>query len=121
MFNLQLTADQIQFRDTIRSFVKNEIKPLATSPQRLEPFSKPLLRDCMDKASELGLRTILLSDEKGGIGADLMTACIVLEELAAGDVDVAMTIGETALIGNLLFDYWTVKDQEELFLERLLI
>lgn len=118
MFNLQLTADQIQFRDTIRSFVKNEIKPLATSPRRLEPFSKPLLRDCMDKASELGLRTILLSDEKGGIGADLMTACIVLEELAAGDVDVAMTIGETALIGNLLFDYWTVKDQEELFLER---
>ena len=117
MFNLQLTADQIQFRDTIRSFVKNEIKPLATSPQRLEPFAKPLLRDCIDKASELGLRTILLSEERGGIGADLMSACIVLEELAAGDIDVAMTIGETALIGHLLFDHWTIKDQQESFLE----
>ena len=118
MFNLQLTADQLQFRDTIRNFVKNEIKPLATHPQRLEPFAKPLLRDCMDKASELGLRSILLSEEKGGIGADLMTACIVLEELAAGDVDVAMTIGETALIGHLLFDKWITKDQEKSLLER---
>ena len=117
MFNLQLTADQIQFRDTIRTFVKKEIKPLATSPQRLEPFAKPLLRDCIDKASELGLRTILLSEERGGIGADLMSACIVLEELAAGDIAVARTIGETALIGHLLFDHWTIKDQQESFLE----
>ena len=31
MFNLQLTADQLQFRDTIRNFVKNEIKPLPLS------------------------------------------------------------------------------------------
>ena len=116
MFNLHLTSDQLQFRDSIRYFVKNEIKPLATHPQRLEPFAKPLLRDCMDKASELGLRSILLSEEKGGIGADLMTACIVLEELAAGDVDVAMTMGETALIGHFLFDHWIVKDQEESFL-----
>ena len=80
MYNLHLTPEQIEFRDTMRNFAANEIKPAAVDPQRLEPLAKPLLRDCLDKASELGLRTLLLSEEAGGVGADMMTACIVFEE-----------------------------------------
>jgi hypothetical protein len=57
MFDLNLTADQIEFRDTVRDFVQNEVKPAALLPARLEPFEKPLLSDLLDDASRMGLRT----------------------------------------------------------------
>lgn len=118
MFNLHLTAEQIEFRDTLRSFATNEIRPAAIHPDRLEPFEKPLMRGLLDQASELGLRALTLSEDAGGVGADTLTTCIVLEELATGDVDIATTLGQTALLGGLLFDTWTTADQRERFLPR---
>ena len=116
MFNLHLTPEQIEFRDTVRSFVKNEISPAVADPKRLEPFAKPLLKECLDKASELGLRTLTLSDELGGVGADTMTSCIIFEELAKGDVDLATVISQTAFTGSLLFNEWAVQAQRDNFL-----
>src|SRR5688572_5008223 len=104
MFDLNLTADQIEFRDTVRDFVQNEVKPAALLPTRLEPFEKPLLADLLDYASRMGLRTLSLSEAAGGAGADTLTSCIVLEELAAGDVDIAMTLATTQALGRTLFE-----------------
>ena len=120
MFNLHLTAEQIEFRDTVRSFAMNEIRPLAIHPERLEAVNKPLLRVLLDKASELGLRTLTLSEESGGVGADTMTSCIVFEELAAGDVDIAIMLGQTSLLGDLLFDSWMENDQKVSFLPQFI-
>jgi alkylation response protein AidB-like acyl-CoA dehydrogenase len=103
MYSLYLTAEQLEFRDTVRDFVEREIKPAALHPDRLQPFEKPLLADLLEKASQMGLRTLALSEEAGGAGADTLTACIVLEELAAGDVDIAAALGQTALLGRELF------------------
>ncbi|MBT7030541.1 MAG: hypothetical protein HN970_06680 [Rhodospirillaceae bacterium] len=118
MFNLHLDAEQIEFRDTVRSFAANEIRPVAIHPDRLEPFAKPLMMDLLGQASELGLRVLTLSEAAGGVGADTLTSCIVLEEMAAGDVDIAVTLGETDLLGHLLFDNWMTPDQSERFLKR---
>ena len=110
MFNLHLSAEQIEFRDTIRSFAANEIKAASILPARLEPFEKPLMRDLLSAVSELGLRSLTLSEENDGVGTDTLTSCIVLEELAAGDIDIAVALGQTALIGQLLFDKWATKN-----------
>ena len=40
MFDLRLTAEQLEFRDTVRDFVDHEVKPAALNPARLEPFEK---------------------------------------------------------------------------------
>ncbi len=104
MFDLNLTPDQIEFRDTVRDFVLNEVKPAAILPARLEPFAKPLLFGLLDDASRMGLRTLSLSEAAGGAGADMLTTCIVLEELGAGDVDLAMTLGLTQGLAHALFD-----------------
>jgi hypothetical protein len=53
----------------------------------------------------MGLRTLALPEDAGGAGADTLTACIVLEELAAGDVDIAAALGQTALLGRELFGH----------------
>ena len=44
------------------------------------------------KASQMGLRTLALPEDLGGVGADALTCCIVTEELAAGDPDVAAVL-----------------------------
>jgi alkylation response protein AidB-like acyl-CoA dehydrogenase len=103
MYDLRLTPDQLEFRDTVRDFVDNEVKPAALSPKRLEPFEKPLLKDALGKASQMGLRALALSEDVGGAGADALTVCIVLEELGAGDVDVAVVLGQTATLARTLF------------------
>ena len=51
MYDLRLTPEQVEFRDTVRDFVENEVRPAAHAPKRLEPFEKPLLKDILDKAS----------------------------------------------------------------------
>ena len=116
MYNLNLTAEQLEFRDTVRDFVDREVKPVALLPARLEPFEKPLLTDLLDQASQMGLRTLALSEEAGGAGADGLTSCIVLEELAAGDVDIAVVLGQTAMLGRVLFDQLMTPGQRKRFL-----
>ena len=104
MYNLHLSAEPLEFRDTVRDFVTQEIKPVALKPERLEPFEHPLLTEILDKASQMGLRTMALSEDNGGAGADHLTGAIVTEELAVGDVDVAAVLAETSTLSHILFD-----------------
>jgi alkylation response protein AidB-like acyl-CoA dehydrogenase len=58
----------------------------------------------LEEASRLGLRTLALSEDNGGIGADALTSCIVAEELAAGDADIAAILVGTSRLAHLIFD-----------------
>ena len=116
MFNLHLTAEQLEFRDTVRDFVQNEVQPAAIHPDRLQPFEKPLLGPALDDASRMGLRTLALSEAAGGAGADMLTSCIVMEELAAGDVDLAAVLGQTSQLAHALFDEHMESAQRSRFL-----
>ncbi|MFL5048129.1 MAG: acyl-CoA dehydrogenase family protein, partial [Xanthobacteraceae bacterium] len=111
MYNLHLGPEQIEIRDTVRDFVLQEIKPLALKPERLEALDRSLPFPILDKASQLGLRTLALSEEAGGAGADALTGCIVAEELAAGDPDIAAVLSETSRLGHMLFDRLMTSEQ----------
>jgi len=104
MYNLHLSPEQLEIRDTVRDFVTTEVRPVAIKSARLEAADRPLLTDLLDKASQMGLRTLALSEYLGGTGADALTSCIVMEELAAGDPDIAAVLGETSALAHLLFD-----------------
>lgn len=116
MYSLHLSAEQLEFRDMIRDFVAQEVKPVAIKSERLEPFEQPLLADLLDKASQMGLRTMALSEDSGGAGADNLTSCIVTEELAVGDVDIAAVLAETSALSHVLFDQLMTPAQRERFL-----
>lgn len=104
MYDLNLTPEQIEFRDAIREFINLEVKPAAIDPQRLEPFEKPLMTGFLDQLAQMGLRGLALPEEAGGAGADLLTSCVLLEEIAVGDIDLAMVLGETALLVRAAHD-----------------
>ena len=120
MVNMHLTPEQSEFRDMLKDFVSNEIKPKSIKSDRLQPFDKPLMENLVVRLSELGLRSLNLSEEAGGVGADLLTSCIILEELAIGDVDIAITLGHTALLSKLLFDKWMTKEQRDSYISDFL-
>jgi alkylation response protein AidB-like acyl-CoA dehydrogenase len=120
MFDLRLSEEQIAIRDMVRDFVAQNVFPVATRPERLEPFDVPLAIDLVDAASELGLRTLALSEDAGGAGADTLTSCIVAEELAAGDVDVASVLARTAALGGTLFNRLMNDEQRKRFLPAFL-
>jgi len=105
MYNLQLSAEQREIRDTVRDFVTQEIRPIALKASRLEAAERRFPPDILAKVSRMGLRTLALSEDLGGSGADNLTSCIVAEELAAGDVDLAHTLAYTASLAHVLFDH----------------
>jgi alkylation response protein AidB-like acyl-CoA dehydrogenase len=116
MYDLSLSEDQIAIRDMVRDFVAKDVFPITTMPDRLEPFDVPLAIDLVDAASELGLRTLALSEDAGGAGADTLTCCIVAEELAAGDVDIASVLSTTAALGGILFNNLMNEEQRDRFI-----
>ena len=103
MYSLRLSAEQIEFRDTVRDFVGAEIKPVVLNADRLDAGDRRLPMAVLDKASQMGLRTLALAEDQGGVGADNLTCCIVTEELAAGDADIAAVMAETSALGGALF------------------
>jgi butyryl-CoA dehydrogenase len=120
MYSLHLSPEQRDMRETVRDFVARQVKPVALKSDRLEARERPLLIDLLDQASQLGLRTLALSEDAGGAGADTLTCCIVCEELAAGDPDTAAVLAQTWTLAHVLFDRLMAADQRERFLPAFL-
>jgi len=104
MYSLQLTSEQQEFRDAVRDFVTGEIKPVILHPDWLQQSAGRLHHELLDAAAAMGLRLLMLSEARGGAGGDQLTACIVAEELAAGDVGIAVTLATTWSLAHYLFD-----------------
>ncbi len=120
MYSLQLSSEQLEIRDTVRDFITREIKPVALKAERLDVNDRSLLLAQIDAASQLGLRTLALSEERGGAGADALTSCIVTEELAAGDADIAGVLSESSRLAQVLFDRCMNDAQRGAFLPKLM-
>jgi alkylation response protein AidB-like acyl-CoA dehydrogenase len=120
MYSLHLSPEQLEIRDTVRDFVARELKPAALKSERLEAQKRPLLLAPLDQVAQLGLRALALSESAGGAGADNLTCCIVIEELAAGDPDIAAVLAETWTLAHVLFDRLMTPAQRECFLPAFL-
>ena len=118
MFSFQLSAEQQEFRDTVRDFVTREVKPVANHPDRLQAEDPHFVPAILEQASQMGLRTLALSEALGGAGADTLTACVVTEELAVGDIGFAATLARTSELGHVLFDQAMSEAQRKQFLKQ---
>jgi butyryl-CoA dehydrogenase len=116
MYSLELSPEQIEIRDTIRDLVSREIKPFAVQSARLEAGDRRLPMHLLDQASQMGLRALALSEASGGAGVDNLTCCIVTEELATGDPDIAAVLSHTATLAHVLFDQAMSAEQRSRFL-----
>lgn len=73
-----LTEDQEMMRDVARKFSRDELMPIANDIDINEETPAWVTQRC----AELGFLGVCIPETYGGIGADLTTACVLLEEIA---------------------------------------
>jgi len=116
MFTFKISAEQQEFRDTVKDFVTREVKPVANHPDRLQAEDPHFVPAILEQASKMGLRTLALSEDLGGAGANYLTSCVLVEELAVGDIGFAATLARTSELGHVLFDQAMSEAQRKQFL-----
>ena len=80
----------------VREFVDNEIIPNVGEIERTGGSAEAIL----DMACEMGLNTLCLPEEYGGIGLTNVQTFAIAEEIARGDIGIG-----TTLIANCLASY----------------
>lgn len=80
MVDFTLTDEQRALQELSRDFANKEIRPIAAEYDELE--KSPM--QVVEKAHEIGLMNLSMSEEYGGGGLGYLENCIVGEELAAG-------------------------------------
>jgi alkylation response protein AidB-like acyl-CoA dehydrogenase len=85
---IQLTSEQKLLLSTIRKFMKNDVEPKTSHMDESQEIDSAILRKC----AELGLFSLIVPTEYGGVGLDLTTYCLVIEEIAKVDASVAVTV-----------------------------
>ena len=102
MVEFALTEEQVALRDLARDFATREVAPVAEAldahPDPADCFSW----DLIERLSAVGLRTVALDAAYGGAGADALTLCMLVEELAVADMGVAVTMAQTWKIGQTI-------------------
>jgi len=107
--DFDLTDEQLQFRATVREFAEDVIRPRAEEMDREEEL--PL--DIVKQMGELGLFGLPFPEAYGGQGADFLTFCIAVEELARVDSSMAITLEAAVGLGaNPVFDFGTEEQKQ---------
>jgi alkylation response protein AidB-like acyl-CoA dehydrogenase len=73
-----LNEDQQMIRDVAAKFARNELLPIANEIDGSESTPDWVVKRC----AELGFYSLYIAEEYGGMNAGLVTACVVLEEIA---------------------------------------
>jgi alkylation response protein AidB-like acyl-CoA dehydrogenase len=105
MFDLEMTEDQKLIHDTVSSFAKGEIRPIARDCDE----SGVIPAELAAKGFDLGLIHSAIPEEQGGFGEvrSAVTGAIVAEELGWGDLSIALHLLAPRLVVYPLLDAGT--------------
>ena len=110
-----LTEDEILFRDTIRQFADETVRPHVKEMDEKGVFEPSLIRNFF----ELGLMGIEVPEQYGGGGGTFFEAIIAVEELSRVDASVGVIVDvQNTLVDNALMR-WTTDDQKKRYLPRM--
>ncbi|MFQ5879680.1 MAG: acyl-CoA dehydrogenase family protein [Dehalococcoidia bacterium] len=95
MLEFRLTEEQLKLKETIKEFVDKEVKPDCRRREKIEDPAQRVPWDWITTLSKMGLRTMVVPEEYGGSGVDWHTICVAAEELAVGDLGLAIALNQT--------------------------
>jgi alkylation response protein AidB-like acyl-CoA dehydrogenase len=96
------TEEQRAILETVRRFVEAEIVPRAADLDAQRDPAESYSWDIVEKAHDVGIRTMTLGKEYGGLGTDSLTTAMVIEELARGDLGVSVIFAQTLKIAQIM-------------------
>ena len=109
-----ITEDQQAIIEMVRQFTDEQIIPNAEHFDHADEYP----REIVDQMKELGLFGITVPEEYGGLGLDLTTYTMVVEELARGWISISGVIN-THFIGIYLLLKFGTEEQKQRFLPRM--
>jgi alkylation response protein AidB-like acyl-CoA dehydrogenase len=106
-----LTDEQQAITEMVRQFADNEIIPYAEEYDHEDKFPEPIV----EQMKELGLFGVTIPEEYGGMGLDLTTYAMIVEELSRGWISISGVIN-THFIGSYLLMKFGTDDQKQKYL-----
>src|ERR1700751_1542333 len=84
-----LTEDEVLFRDNVRQFAEERVRPLAKEMDEKGIFDKELIHQFF----QLGLMGIEIPEQYGGGGGKFFEAILAVEELSRADASAGGAVG----------------------------
>ena len=112
--DFNLSQDQQFFRETIRSFVDKEIRPVASELEKSGTYPDEIVK----KMKDMGLFGILIPEEYGGQNLDMVSMSILFEEISRGWMGIAGILGSHSLSTWMINKHGTEEQKNE-FLPKL--
>jgi alkylation response protein AidB-like acyl-CoA dehydrogenase len=100
--------------EMVRQFADEQIIPNAEHYDGKDEYPEPIV----EHMKELGLFGITIPEEYGGLGLDLTTYCMVVEELSRGWISISGVIN-THFIGSYLLMKYGSEEQRQKYLPRM--
>ncbi len=110
-----LTEDEILFRDNLRQFAEEKLRPLVRPMDEKGMFDEDLLREFF----QLGLMGIEIPEELGGGGGKFFESILAVEELSRIDASAGVIVDvQNTLVNNALLR-WANDEQKKRYLPRM--
>src|SRR5436189_3943742 len=106
--------DQRAILEMVRQFVDEQILPNAEHYDHEDEFPEPIV----EQMKELGLFGVTIPEEFGGMGLDLTTYTMIVEELSRGWISISGVVN-THFIGSHLLMKFGPDEQQDHFLPRM--
>src|SRR3712207_4640473 len=111
---LDKTDEQKAITEMVRQFTDEQIIPNAEHYDHEDSFPEPIV----EQMKELGLFGITIPEEYGGLGLDLTTYSMVVEELSRGWISISGVIN-THFIGTYLLLKFGTEEQKQKYLPQM--
>ncbi|HVP50901.1 MAG TPA: acyl-CoA dehydrogenase [Terriglobales bacterium] len=112
---LALTEDETLFRDNIRQFAEEKIRPLSKEMDEKGVFDKDLVHEFF----QLGLMGIEIPEQYGGGAGTFFEAILGVEELSRVDASAGVVVDvQNTLVNNALLR-WSTDEQKKRYLPRM--
>ncbi|HEY1250250.1 MAG TPA: acyl-CoA dehydrogenase family protein [Thermoanaerobaculia bacterium] len=89
--NFELTDDQKRVRDAVRDFARTQIAPGVAEREKTGTFPAEVVR----KLGEMGILGMMVPEEYGGAGSDVLSYILAIEELARVCASTAVIVSVT--------------------------
>ncbi|RZL87723.1 MAG: acyl-CoA dehydrogenase [Variovorax sp.] len=106
--------DEEALVEAVRRFVAKEIKPRVNAIESQDAYPD----DVIARMVELGLFSIVIPEQYGGLGLDVPVYARLMEELAAGWTSLPSFINSHCSVSSILAKYGT-EEQKERYLPRM--
>jgi len=110
----EYSDEQKAIIEMVRQFADEQILPNAEHYDHEDEFPEPIV----EQMKELGLFGVTIPEEYGGMGLDLTTYAMIVEELSRGWISISGVVN-THFIGSYLLMSFGTEEQKQKYLPRM--